>query len=278
MKLTGFKVSTRENERIKTLKDMFAKSFSTDEDPRTQSFKKYLDLGCGDGNISYQIGKFLKCDKIYGADILVDPESTPKGVEYLRVENNLIPLRDNSVDFISCFVCIHHFSDINKMFKEICRILKPGGYLYIRDHDIKTTKDYVLINLIHILYGAKDKTCYEGTYFSFLELRNYLTTLMFTELTTLLYPLPNPQNLYHVLLKLNDVDIPNCEFDQNLKIFDGNFDTVEWLNNEIQTREKMYIKNIVHRKMNKIYGISISETKNLLSEVKSEKELYDKLC
>lgn len=266
----------RENERIITLKNIFEKSLDNGE----KKFKKYLDLGCGDGNISYEIGKFLKCDNIYGADILVDPDLMAIGVKYLTVENNSIPLEDNSIDFLSCFVCIHHFTDIKKMLLEIKRVLKPGGYLYIREHDIRTKKDYVLINLIHILYGAKYKSYYEGTYFSKIELHDYLEKMKFTELTTIVYPSPNPQKIYHSLFRTDKNDTPYQKpISNDIGLFEGNFDTVEWLNSLLDNdTDKMYIIRTICKKINKMYGFNISETEELFKSVTSEQDLYDKLC
>jgi len=60
-------------------------------------------------------------------------------------------LDDNRVDLITCFVTLHHVPNLNAMLLQLVRILKPGGYLILREHDCK--KEYSLkmkyLNFIH---------------------------------------------------------------------------------------------------------------------------------
>ena len=67
-------------------------------------------------------------------------------VEYLEIETFkcLIGLPDCSVDLVTCIMSMHHFRDFNQMLKEISRVLKPGGYLFIREHDVDI-QDFKLI-------------------------------------------------------------------------------------------------------------------------------------
>jgi len=52
---------------------------------------------------------------------------------------------------ITCFVTLHHVPQLNSMLLELTRILRPGGYLILREHDCK--KAYSLrmkyLNFIH---------------------------------------------------------------------------------------------------------------------------------
>jgi SAM-dependent methyltransferase len=47
----------------------------------------------------------------------------------------LVFLADESVNFITCFVTLHHVADLEKTLRELTRISQPGGYLVIREHD-----------------------------------------------------------------------------------------------------------------------------------------------
>lgn len=278
------RMNLREDERIRILKYIFNKVFESRNDPRYNTIERYLDIGCGDCNITYKIGKFLKSDEIYGADILPLPD-IPSGIKYLQIINNIIDLPDNSVDFVSCFVCIHHFNNIELMFKEICRVLKPGGYLYIRDHDIKYLKDYVLVMLLHILYGAKQKTYYKGTYFSLNDLRSYLGQLNFYEICLNYYTAPNPQKLYHILFQYDpniecltsDTDT-NDQYISTLKLFKPTQDSIYWLHNEfIDTSVHNSIKDIIVKRMQKIFNISYHKALEYLLLSNSELNLYQNL-
>lgn len=40
---------------------------------------------------------------------------------------------------MTIFVSLHYFTDYPVMMKELVRILKIGGYLFIREHDVSAT-------------------------------------------------------------------------------------------------------------------------------------------
>ncbi|MBI2034134.1 MAG: class I SAM-dependent methyltransferase [Candidatus Levybacteria bacterium] len=48
-----------------------------------------------------------------------------------------LPFRAGSIPFIFCFQTIHHFPDPYPIFKEIKRVLAPGGYFYFNEEPIK---------------------------------------------------------------------------------------------------------------------------------------------
>jgi SAM-dependent methyltransferase len=49
----------------------------------------------------------------------------------------IVYLDDNRVDLITCFVTLHHVPDLRPILAEFVRILRPGGYLILREHDCK---------------------------------------------------------------------------------------------------------------------------------------------
>lgn len=93
----------------------------------------YLDIGCGTGNYTSELQK--KGLRLIG----IDPSEKMLGVARLknnhvdwrkgRVEN--IELSDNSVDGIIASLTIHHWTDLNKGFSELHRVLKPHGNVVI---------------------------------------------------------------------------------------------------------------------------------------------------
>lgn len=91
-----------------------------------------LELGCGNGD-NYRIIKSLHSDiEFYGLDIL-PPEKVDKNIIYQQnnLENALLPYPDESFDIILFIHVIEHLNNPIQLGKEINRVLKPHGLIYI---------------------------------------------------------------------------------------------------------------------------------------------------
>lgn len=106
-----------------------------------QPGKIVADIGAGTGNYSEVLA-----DSGYKV-IAIEPSKTMR--EQGKQHSNLfwlegfaedIPLKDGYVDGIVCLAAVHHFSDRNKAFAEMSRILKPGGKAVIFGADHKSRK------------------------------------------------------------------------------------------------------------------------------------------
>ncbi|CAF1574257.1 unnamed protein product [Adineta ricciae] len=119
-----------------------------------KSIGSYFDFGCGDGSITAAVGRYLGLsnDSIFGADVY---ECDHSDIKFIKLNENQadIQLQDNCIDLITSFVTFHHVSNIEQTSRELARILRPGGYLIIREHDCKT--DYLLatkyLNFVHAI-------------------------------------------------------------------------------------------------------------------------------
>ena len=94
-----------------------------------------LDIGCGSGFvIKAAQGLFAK---LYGIDvsenILKKASIFADGVVCADVD--FAPFKKESIDVAVLFAAVHHFYDYRGIIKEIHRILKRGGILYM-DHDM----------------------------------------------------------------------------------------------------------------------------------------------
>ncbi len=100
-----------------------------------KKIKKIIDLGCGDGGIINAISKKYKDKKITGVDISPRRIKTlkqkfPKYDFYCK-DVCSTKLKKSSFDLIICTQVIEHIENDKKLLKEIYRILKKNGYLYI---------------------------------------------------------------------------------------------------------------------------------------------------
>ena len=95
-----------------------------------------LDFGCGNAEITSEIARDYGIKTVYGVDVYPESESKHKSIIYKQVKDNKIDIPDHSIDLVTCYMSIHHFEDFDKMMAEICRVLKPGGWLFFREHDV----------------------------------------------------------------------------------------------------------------------------------------------
>lgn len=124
--------------------DVYEKNESIFEESRQQEIESVLskgqgtivDIGCGTGNILRLAKKYFQ--NRVGIDVsfnLLKNVKSRFGFNNLLVgEADLVPIRTESVDFVSCYALLHHLFEPFGLFREVSRILKKEGILYI-DHD-----------------------------------------------------------------------------------------------------------------------------------------------
>ncbi len=101
----------------------------------------FLDVGCGTGRALGQVAKLVNDHgTFYGVDLSY--RMIEKAKENFKGRNNFyfiksnaesIPLRDNLLDIIICTNSFHHYLNPDKALKEIRRLLKKSGRIYILD-------------------------------------------------------------------------------------------------------------------------------------------------
>lgn len=110
----------------------------------------YLDLGCNRGGITRELGRLLGARRVMGADVI---EQTANRWEYSRIQNGVLPYSDSSIDLVTANMTLHHIRDIPLMVSEIHRVLRPGGYFFIKEHVCWNVHDAMLIDIEHLLYN-----------------------------------------------------------------------------------------------------------------------------
>lgn len=107
-----------------------------------KSGAKILDLGTGSGYLAFAIAQKNPEITVVGLDIVSE---TLKGNRKKAMElklNNIaftdydgldFNFEDGTFDVIATRYALHHFPEINSTFKEISRVLKQGGQLFISD-------------------------------------------------------------------------------------------------------------------------------------------------
>jgi len=115
----------------------------------------YVDYGCSEGCITATLANVLSLPKqnVFGFDIK-EPKNQDN-IQFIKLskEKHNIPLENQKVDFITCLMVLHHISQPIHQINEFSRILKKGGILIIREHDIDSNTDKDAHKFLDILHG-----------------------------------------------------------------------------------------------------------------------------
>lgn len=122
---------------------------------------RLLDIGCGTGRaLVFAAERNKDYGEFYGVDI--SEKMIEKGKENFQGKENFhfihanaesIPLGDNFFDYIITTNSFHHYLHPDKALKEMYRLLRPGGKLYLLD----PTTDGIMMKIIDKILKATDK-------------------------------------------------------------------------------------------------------------------------
>jgi SAM-dependent methyltransferase len=97
--------------------------------PRTG---RLLDLGSSDGETLGHLAQLRPDLRLGAADKFGQPENYPRGCEFHRAdfERESLPWPEAAFDAVTCMHVVEHLGDLQNLFREIARVLKPGGRVY----------------------------------------------------------------------------------------------------------------------------------------------------
>jgi SAM-dependent methyltransferase len=93
-----------------------------------------VEIGCSDGDCAVFIANRFKFAKVIGIDIAFpdDMQQEIAGVKFMQANSNeVLPLADASVDVYVAMMVIEHLFDPFHAFREIKRVLSPGGMAFV---------------------------------------------------------------------------------------------------------------------------------------------------
>jgi arsenite methyltransferase len=141
-----------------------------------------LDVGCGPGNVTAQLaGALGPTGLALGVDVSVPmlrravAETTPT-IGFLRADATDLPLRDDTVDTVTCYAMLQLIPDPFAVLDEFARVLRPDGSLMIM---VPTIRFGPLRNLAGLLGRPGGVRLFDQD-----ELHEALNTRGFTDITS----------------------------------------------------------------------------------------------
>jgi ubiquinone/menaquinone biosynthesis C-methylase UbiE len=134
--LHGDIFNTIEQERLKKMLSIAIEAVKTDAIPL-----KALDYGSGSGNLTrhlIELGmKTVSADISEGFLSLIERHFSQTGLsETLAINGkDLSNVPNNEFDLVATYSVLHHVPDYLSIVKEMARVVKPGGVIYI-DHEV----------------------------------------------------------------------------------------------------------------------------------------------
>ena len=159
-----------------------------------------LDFGGDKGTLASLLadGYGLSSDKVIVTDIASwyghVREKRYSNVEYVTLNSSRLPFASESFNTILCMMVLHHIQEIEPTLRELRRIMKTGGILFLREHDAGTEEQKRAVDIEHSIHELVEssKTVsealrylaeYRGFYRSIEEWNELLSDVGFREVS-----------------------------------------------------------------------------------------------
>lgn len=104
---------------------------------KDKTVKKVLDVGTGTGDFLVVLNQIFPDANITGVDpnpdSLKEAEELYPDVSLQKMGAENLGFASSSFDVVSISMALHHLPEIEKSFKEIRRVVKPGGWIIISE-------------------------------------------------------------------------------------------------------------------------------------------------
>lgn len=114
---------------------------------------KILEVGPGPGYVSVETARLLPGVKVVGLDVSetmieiatrnADEYGVSEQVEFRQGDASRMPFEESTFDFVISGGSLHHWKEPTQVFREIHRVLRPGGRALIDDLRRDASKENV---------------------------------------------------------------------------------------------------------------------------------------
>ncbi|MFC1548340.1 class I SAM-dependent methyltransferase [Candidatus Omnitrophota bacterium] len=153
---------------------------------RMKDFKAHLVVGAGTGGLMVALRDrgardLFACEPCPEALQIAREKAHLAGIEVANVTDDVVehlPYCDCSMDFIHCFTVLEHVQDVRKAIKEMYRVLRPGGLIYIHTPDYRFPYEGHYKTFVPVFLGKRFSIAYlkmKGKPVDFMKGVNFVT-------------------------------------------------------------------------------------------------------
>ena len=150
--------------------------------------KDVLDVGCGTGAVSRRL--VSRGARVWGVDYSPgmlaaarEISQENKGLTFVEGSACSLPFEDNRFDCVTSAFSFHHFPDAMEALKEMRRVLKPGGEVYLCDATRNGMLSRAILRGFHYVLTKRNIHTHsdDESYYTYSELKNLLEEAGFRE-------------------------------------------------------------------------------------------------
>jgi len=105
-----------------------------------------LDFGAGVGAFAKELLLSFEVDKVVCVDLLPRPDDLPEAVDWIQSDlNDSLPLPEASFSAITAVEVIEHLENPRAVFRELARLLRPGGILVLSTPNQESLRSYITL-------------------------------------------------------------------------------------------------------------------------------------
>jgi 2-polyprenyl-3-methyl-5-hydroxy-6-metoxy-1,4-benzoquinol methylase len=108
---------------------------------------RFLDFGAGKGELVRQLAGLDCVQELSGADILSRPDGLPESAGWYEQDLNNDLVIDRVFDVVVCSEVIEHLENPRAVFRNIHRLLRPGGALVLTMPNQESIRSYAALVL-----------------------------------------------------------------------------------------------------------------------------------
>lgn len=129
--------------------------------------KKILDIGTED---CVYIDLLNKTSEAYGLNIPMDVsdiEGYFGSRDCIIIYDGInIPFKENMFDIVTITMVIHHMTNQGATLKNVHRVMKKGGFLLIKEHDVVSKETNAFVDFIHFFYELSANIEFRTDYYN----------------------------------------------------------------------------------------------------------------